>query len=174
AKVPDPYLREKLSDIKDVVGRVRAHLVCPTDDCDPVWDEPVILIAAEILPSQAVMFDRIPVAGIVTEAGGTTGHAAILARSLGIPAVSGIDGVLEKVRSGDLLVVDGREGVVILNPGAEVEAAYRKMQREYVDLRDRLIENAARPAVTGDGTAIALLANVNGAADAVTAVRTGA
>src|SRR5262249_38164594 len=111
AKIHDPYLREKMSDIKDVVGRVQAHLFCPTDDCDPVWDEPVILAAAEILPSQAVMFDSIPVAGIVTETGGTTGHAAILARSRGIPAVSGLDGVLTAVQTGDLLVVDGREGV---------------------------------------------------------------
>src|SRR5262245_20840799 len=175
AKVPDPYLRERLSDVKDVVGRVQAHLVGNDARGEPTkWDGPVILVAAEILPSQAVMFERIPVAGIVTEAGGTTGHAAILARSLGIPAVSGIDGLLDRVRSGDLLIVDGREGVVLLNPGAEVEAAYRKMQREYVDLRDRLIENADRPAITGDGTAVALLANVNGPADAVTAVRTGA
>jgi phosphoenolpyruvate-protein phosphotransferase len=174
ARIRDPFLRDRLADIKDVFARVRAHLTkaCAADAGEK--DEPVILVAAEILPSQAVMFEYMSVAGIVTETGGTTGHAAILARSLGIPAVSGLEGILRDVRTGDLVVLDGREGVVLLNPGPEVEAAYRKLQREYVDLRDRLIENAERPAVTADGIAIDLLANVNGEADAVTAQRAGA
>ena len=96
--------------------------------------EPVILVAPEILPSQAAMIDRRWVCGILTETGAATGHAAILARALGIPAVSGVRGILREVRNGDLIALDGREGHVYLNPGPEVEAAYRKLQREYVDL----------------------------------------
>src|SRR5262249_56056087 len=112
-------------------------------------------------PAGGGVLTHLRVGGTGTGAGGPTGQAATRARSLGIPAVSGIDGLLDRVRSGDLLIVDGREGVVLLNPGAEVEAAYRKMQREYVDLRDRLIENADRPAIPGAGTAVARLANAN-------------
>jgi phosphoenolpyruvate-protein phosphotransferase len=172
--IDDPYLRERLADIKDVVARVQAHLSSEGRPEQNMGGEPVVLVAPEILPSQAVMFECLPVAGIITESGGTTGHAAILARSLGIPAVSGLQGIWKEIRTGDLVVVDGREGVVLLNPGAEVEAAYNKMRREYVDLRDRLIENAEQPAVSADGVTLELLANVNGPHDAVTATKAGA
>ena len=174
AKIPDEYLRERMADIRDVVGRLIAQLTMEESAHQLEGGAPVILVAPEILPSQAVMFDRLPVAGIVTETGGSTGHAAILARSLGIPAVSGLRGLLRDVHSGDLLVVDGREGLLILEPGPEVESAYRKLQREYVDLRDKLIENRDQEAVTADGVKIELLANVNNVSDAITAVRAGA
>src|SRR6185437_13598957 len=137
-------------------------------------NDPVILVAPEILPSQALTFDRHLVAGIVTESGGATGHAAILARSLGIPAVSGLRGLMREVHTGDLIALDGREGHVYLNPGPEVEAAYRKLQREYVDLCGRLIENSDLQAITADGIHVELLANVNGPADAVLARNAGA
>src|SRR5262249_34862519 len=106
--------------------------------------------------------------------GGSTGHAAILARSLGIPAVSGLEGILKEVQSGDLVALDGREGHVYLNPGREVEAAYRKLQREYVNLRDRLIENLEQKPISADGVLFELHANVNGPADAAMAARVGA
>src|SRR5262249_23460486 len=135
---------------------------------------PVIIVAHEILPSQALTFDRLPVAGIITEMGGTTGHAAILARSLGIPAVSGLRGLLRDIKTGDLVPLDGREGHVYVRPGPEVESAYRKLQREYVDLRDRLIENRDQEPVSADGVPVELLANVNNASDATTAASAGA
>jgi phosphoenolpyruvate-protein phosphotransferase (PTS system enzyme I) len=173
-QVPDEYLRERLADVRDVVGRIIGQLTLQGLPAGVEITEPVVLVAPEILPSQAVMFERLPVAGIVTETGGTTGHAAILARSLGIPAVSGLRGILREVHTHDLLVVDGREGHVLVNPGPEVEAAYRKLQREYFDLRDRLVENRDQQAVTADGVRVELLANVNGTADAVAAERVGA
>src|SRR5207244_2768607 len=108
------------------------------------------------------------------ETGGTTGHAAILARSLGIPAVTGLPHLLRDVRTGDLVVIDGREGVVVINPGPEVESAYRKLQREYFSLRDRLVENREQEAVSTDGVRATLQANVNNPADAATALHVGA
>src|SRR5204862_2404027 len=122
--------------------------------------------APEILPSQAMMFERMRVAGILTEAVGATGHAAILARSMGIPAVSGLRGILREVRTGDLIALDGREGHVYLRPGPEVESAYRKLEREYSFLRAQLIDNRELESITADGHAIDLFANVNSAADA--------
>jgi phosphoenolpyruvate-protein phosphotransferase len=174
ARIEDEYLRERMSDLRDVAGRITAQLALQGGQDLVPADEPVIIVAPEILPSQALAFHRLKVAGIITEAGGATGHAAILARSLGIPAVSGLRGILREVHTGDLLALDGREGHVLLNPGPEVEAAYRKLQREYVNLRDRLIENRDLEAVTPDGTPIDLLANVNSPADSEMAVRVGA
>src|SRR5262249_46599264 len=94
--------------------------------------------------------------------------------SLGIPAVSGLRAVRREVHTGDLIALDGREGHVYLNPGPEVEAAYRKLQREYVDMRDRLIENRDQESISADGIPVERLANVNGPADAVMAVKAGA
>jgi phosphotransferase system enzyme I (PtsI) len=174
AAIQDDYFKERFADIRDVIGRVMAQLALQGGQQLLDVNEPVILVAPEVLPSQAMTFDRMKIAGIITEAGGTTGHAAILARSLGIPSVTGLRGILREVQTGDLLAVDGREGHVYVKPGAEVEAAYRKLQREYVDVRERLIENADQEAVSKDGTQVELLANVNGAVDAAMAERAGA
>jgi phosphoenolpyruvate-protein phosphotransferase len=192
ARIPDEYLQERMADIRDVIGRILAQLALRDRPVALLTTEPVILVAPEILPSQALSLmarppggkssessnkDAAPtmqVAGIITEAGGATGHAAILARSLGIPAVSGLRGILREVRTGDLIALDGREGHVYLNPGPEVESAYRKLQREYVALCDSLIENRDLEPVTRDGERVELLANVNSPADAAMAVRAGA
>jgi phosphoenolpyruvate-protein phosphotransferase len=174
AKIEDEYLKERMADIRDVISRLLTRL--SLQDVKQVIppDEPVILVAAEILPSQALMFSRLKVAGILTETGGTTGHAAILARSMGIPAVSGLRGILNEVKTGDLVAMDGREGHVYLNPGPELEAAYRKLEREFFDLRDRLIENRDQAPVSSDGIAVELLANINSPLDAEMATRAGA
>ncbi len=174
ARIRDDYLRERVADVRDVVEQIINHLSNESDRKALGASEPVVLVAPEIRPSQAAMFDKLPVSGIVTESGGATGHAAVLARSLGIPAVSGLSGLLAKVQNGDLLVVDGREGVVAINPGPEVESAYRKLQREYVDLRDALAHNRHLDAVTPDGHRVELLVNANTVIDAAAAVGAGA
>jgi phosphotransferase system enzyme I (PtsI) len=173
-QITDPYLKERMADLRDVIGRILARLAHEENEPLVPANEPVILVAPEILPSQALAFDRHLVAGILTEAGGATGHAAILARALGIPAVSGLRGLMREVHTGDLIALDGREGTVYLNPGPEVEAAYRKLQREYVDLCGRLVENSDLEPVTADGIRLELLANVNSPADAAVACTVGA
>jgi phosphotransferase system enzyme I (PtsI) len=115
-----------------------------------------------------------PVHGIVTQAGSQTSHAAIIARSRGIPAVSGVTGILRQTQTGDTLIVDGREGHVIINPDPEVLTAYRKLEREFFNLRDQLAHNRDKPAVTRDGQPVELLANINGVADAQAAAAMGA
>jgi phosphoenolpyruvate-protein phosphotransferase (PTS system enzyme I) len=174
AQIQDEYIRERMSDVRDVAGRILAQLSLQDGRHTLDVDEAVIIVAPEILPSQALTFNRLKVVGILTECGGATGHAAILARSLGIPAVSGLRGIVKEVKTGDLLAIDGRGGFVYHNPGAEVEAAYRKLQREYGHMRDRLIENREQEAISVDGERVELLANVNGPADAEMAVRAGA
>lgn len=174
AKIEDAYLKERMADIRDVIGRIIGHLSLSEVTQCLKSEESVILVAPEILPSQALLLDKFKVVGIITEAGGSTGHAAILARSLGIPSVSGLRGILKQVVTGDLLALDGRAGHVHLKPDAELEAAYRKLEREYVHLRDKLVENRDQEAITQDGTKIELLANVNNVHDAEAAVRAGA
>jgi phosphoenolpyruvate-protein phosphotransferase len=173
-QLPEGYLQDRLSDLRDVIGRIEAHLTPQVPTAGDGLREPVILVAQEILPSQALALDRRLVAGIVTERGSTTGHAAILARSLGIPAVSGVRDLVTSVRTGDKIALDGREGHVYLNPGPEVEAAYRKLQREFVNLRGKVAENRHAEAVTPDGHRVELLANVNGVEDAIAAGNVGA
>lgn len=174
ARVEDEYLKHRMADIRDVIARVQLQFVKSSRDVFHVGHEPVVVVAHEILPSQAVSLGEINVAGIVTEAGSSTSHAAILARARAIPAVSGVKGITGDVKSGDVIIVDGGSGRVIVSPGPEVLTVYRTMQREFVQLKDRLIENRDLQAVTPDGVVIELLANVNGLADARLAADFGA
>jgi phosphoenolpyruvate-protein phosphotransferase (PTS system enzyme I) len=181
ARIEHDYFRERMADVRDVISRIGSHLTLQSPLAYAVehhgaasGEEPVILVAHEILPSQAMSLGNLPIAGIVTETGGGTSHAAILSRSRGIPAVSGVAGITNDVRSGDLMVVDGRDGLVIVRPDRETTAAYRKLQREFFDLKDRLVLNRDQPAKSSDGAHVELLANINNLADAQAACKVGA
>ncbi len=173
-KTTDEYLRERVNDLRDVVVRLSAHLSDVTQADHRVLPHPLIIVAQELLPSQAVMLGHVEVEGIVTQAGSQTSHAAIIARSRGIPAVCGVPHILRHVKTGDPIIVDGRNGTVIVDPDAETAAAYRKLEREFLLLRDELAGNRDHPAVTRDGIPLQLLANVNGVDDAETAQAMGA
>jgi len=174
AKTQDEYLRERVNDVRDVVVRISAHLSDVLKGDREALHGPLIVVAEEILPSQAVALGGVEVRGIVTQAGSQTSHAAILARSRGIPAVSGVRGILQHVKTGDTIVVDGREGTVLVNPDPEQKAAYRKLEREFFHLKDELAANHDHPAVTADGIPLELLANINNVADAKAAIAMGA
>jgi phosphotransferase system enzyme I (PtsI) len=180
ARIQQDFFRERMTDIQDVILRIESHLTRDTivraapDGDSRNGEESVILVAREILPSQAMSLGDLPIAGIVTELGGSTSHAAILARSRGIPAVSGVDGIMADVESGDLMIVDGRDGMVIVRPDQEMTSAYRKAQREFFILKDRLVANRDLPAKSADGTHVELLANINNLADAHAANKVGA
>lgn len=170
----DEYLRERLADVRDVIIRLSGHLTEVLQPDNVALPGPLILVVNELLPSQVVTLGTREVAGIVTETGGRTSHAAILARSRGVPAVSGIRGIYRQIKTGDTLIVDGREGHVLINPDAETTSAYLKLQREFFDLKGTLAENRDQPAVTADGQYVELLANINNLADAKAAVAMGA
>ena len=174
ANTTDDYLRERLDDIRDVVMRLTSYLSDALREDSGLLHGPIIVVADELLPSQVVMLGSKPVHGIVTQAGSQTSHAAIIARSRGIPAVSGVTGILRLTKTGDTVVVDGREGHVIINPEPESLAAYRKLEREFFDLRDQLAHNRDQPALTADGVHLELLANINGVSDAQAATAMGA
>ena len=174
ARTSDEYLKERLTDIRDVIVRVSNHLSTQQVPEGNVLEGPVIVVADELLPSQAVALGNVDVRGIVTQAGSQTSHAAIIARSRGIPAISGMRGILKHVKTGDTLIVDGRGGHVLINPDPEQRSAYLKLEREFVLLKDQLAANRDHPAKTADGHSLELLANVNSAVDARAAVNMGA
>ena len=153
SKTNDDYLKERLNDVRDVVIRLSNHL---SDQLNPIGDEelegPVIVVTNDLLPSQAVVLGDLDVRGIVTQAGSETSHAAIIARSRGIPAVSGLRGILKRIKNGDTVVVDGRDGHVEVNPNPESLSAFRKLEREFFDLKDHLAENRDQIAETLDHT----------------------
>jgi len=174
AKTNDEYLRERMNDLRDVVIRLNAHITQAANTPADQLNQPVILIADELLPSQVVALKGLIVKGIVTQAGSQTSHAAIIARSKGIPAVSGMRNILRQVKNGDTVVVDARGGHVLVNPDPEQRSAYLKLEREFFLLKDTLAENKDQPAVTADGIKLELLANINGASDCASAVAMGA
>lgn len=174
ARTNDEYLQERLNDVRDVVIRLSGHL---SDILNPEADlirGPLIVVADELLPSQAVALGDVDVRGIVTQKGSQTSHAAIVARSRGIPAVSGLAGIVRKVKTGDVIVVDGRDGHVEINPSSEILTAFRKLEREFFDLKDKLAANRDLPAVTTDGVTLRLQGNINGVPDAKAACAMGA
>ncbi|HET6881787.1 MAG TPA: phosphoenolpyruvate--protein phosphotransferase [Pirellulales bacterium] len=172
-RTSDEYLRERLADVRDVVARLNQHLSDAGCEAREV-SGPVILVANELIPSHVATLDKRQVVGIVTQVGGRTSHAAILARGHGIPAVSGVPGVLHEVADGDPIIVDGREGQVVVHPDVETARAYRRLRREFVDLKDHLAHNRDQPAVSAEGQPVELLANISNLSDVKAAASMGA
>ena len=159
-RIDDEYLRERRSDILDIKRRVLRHLMGDGHKGLRVLERPSVVVAHEIGPSDVALLDRERVLGFVAEVGGRTSHSAIVARGRGIPAVVGVRGVMQTVKSGDLGIVDGFRGEVELNPDPASAARYRarrkrldKGTRELQGLRDQ-------PAVTPDGRKVELAANI--------------
>lgn len=175
ARSKDEYLQERINDVRDVAVRLSAYL-SDVRELHKSQQLPgkLIVIADELLPSQVVALGDVDVCGIVTQKGSQTSHAAIIARSRGIPAVSGVNGILRQIKTGDSVIVDGRDGNVIINANTETVRAFRKVEREFFNLKDQLAENRDLPAKTADGVSLHLHANVNNVADAKLGCQMGA
>lgn len=174
AKTEDSYLKERVNDVRDVVIRISSYLSDVLKSDSPALKGPLVLIADELLPSHGIAVGDADIRAIVTQTGSQTSHAAILARSRGIPAVCGVSRVLSQVKTGDTVIVDGREGHVLVDPDAETRSAYAKLEREFINLQDRLATNRDQQAVTADGVEVELLANINGLEDTKVASAMGA
>ncbi|HET6436952.1 MAG TPA: phosphoenolpyruvate--protein phosphotransferase [Anaeromyxobacter sp.] len=172
--VSDPYLRERAADVRDVGRRVLAALMAGEGPDGPEIPEGAIVVAEELLPSATARLQLDHVGALVTERGHRFSHTAILARSLGTPAVVGVAEAGLRIRTGDRLVVDGLAGVVFVDPEPSVEREYDRLEAELRAHKEALRELVVRPSVTGDGTAIPLLANVNKFADTEAALLYGA
>ena len=126
----------------------------------PTLDEGTVIVARDLTPSQTAGFDRTKVAGFVTALGGPTSHTAIVAGALHLPAVVGIKGLLAQVSDGQRIIVDGKKGLIILDPDEETVEKYHQAQIRARQVSLSLHEYAALPAITADGVRINLLGNI--------------
>ena len=160
AEIDDEYLRERAADLKDVARRVLHVLLGQTAGSLTELVDKRIIVANDISPSEAAGIDRSAALGIVTDAGSRTSHAVIVARSMKIPAVVGAEGLIARLKDGDWLLVDGYEGVVIINPAEQTLFRYGKIQKAKQTFESRLMTANELPAETLDGVAVSLLANI--------------
>lgn len=173
SNLEDEYLRERAVDVRDAGQRILRHLL-GLDARRLDLNEDTVLVGAELTLSDLATVDHTKLRGIVTSSGGVTSHAAILAKSLGIPTVVGADGVSEAVNEEDRIVVDGNTGTVHLRPGAELLSEYERLEYEYSAFQRELEENRGLPAATTDGQRISLLANIGLVGELALAERYGA
>jgi len=158
--VEDPYLRERSTDVRDAGRRVLAKLLFIEGDPIPRLIAPSVVVASHLVPSLTVHLEREKILALATERGGYTSHGAILARSLGIPAVTGLDGLTDHVTDGETVIVDGMAGQVIVAPSKSRVTQYVKTSERYAADRCDLLAHVKEPARTRDGESVAVLANV--------------
>jgi phosphotransferase system enzyme I (PtsP) len=163
-RIADPYFRERVIDVEDVGQRVMERLIGERHHTVPLMDG-AIVIANNIMPGLFARLDVDKISAIVSEHGGATSHGAIFARTLEIPAVAGVNGILEGARPGEMAVVDGEEGLVFLSPDDGLVAEFRRAQQKYAIAVEHLDALRDRPAETRDGRRILLTANVGLASD---------
>lgn len=170
----DAYLRERAADVRDVCRRMMAALKGVSETSLRNITEKAILFAEELHPSDTAQMDFRCIRGMVTEKGGTTSHVAILARSLEIPALLGMEGILKRVREGEAVILDGKEGRLIFSPDAKTQAAYQEKQQAEKEVKRKLKEMNRLPAATTDGRQVALFANAGSLRDVELAKKHGA
>lgn len=154
------YLQERAADMKDVTKRVLIHLLGLNYVNPAEISEEVVVIAEDLTPSDTAQLNRKYVKGFTTNIGGRTSHSAIMARSLEIPAVVGTKEVLAKVNNGDLVIVDGLDGKVIINPTEELVADYRNKQEKYQLQIEEWRKLRDQATVSSDGVHVELAANI--------------
>lgn len=167
------YMRERAADIQDVTKRVMAHLLGVTFPDPALIDEEVVIIAADLTPSDTAQLNKQFVKGFTTNIGGRTSHSAIMARSLEIPAVVGTKTILSDASEGDLIIVDGMDGKVIINPSEEELATYRKKQEDFEEQKRDWAKLKDEPTVSAEGEHVELVANIGTPEDVVGVINNG-
>ena len=161
-EIEDPYLRERKADVQQAVERVLKALMGGHSIPEPALteEEKLIVVAHDLSPADMILFKRHHFGGFVTDLGGVTSHTAIVARSLGIPAIVGLHHAWQAISEGELLIVDGVNGVVFVNPDPLVLAEYRLRQSQLGLERQKLKRLRSTPTATLDGTPVELFANI--------------
>jgi phosphotransferase system enzyme I (PtsI) len=159
-KIDDPYLRERALDIQDVTKRVIRNLQGKAPKTFLALSEPHILVAHNLTPSDTASINRSKVLGVATDLGSRTSHAAILARSLNIPAVVGLHDITTKLETGQHVLVDGSDGLLVINPVPETIAHYAELESRRAKVAAQLKELRTTTSTTRDGRHIVLSANI--------------
>ncbi len=157
---PDRYISERANDIFDIEKRIVRHLIGDKREDLKHLTAPVVVIARDLTPTETASFDKTYIKGLATDAGGRTSHTAIVARSMGIPAVVALGDLSQHVTQGDMIIVDGNRGTVIVDPDEETIKEYRSYAAEFLNNEILLNELAELPAVTTDFEPIELLGNI--------------
>jgi phosphoenolpyruvate-protein phosphotransferase len=170
----DEYFRARAADVRDVTERVLYALLNLTDSPAADLSNPSIILARDLTPSDTVLLDKSLVLGFCTAEGGATSHTAILARGLGIPAVVGIGASVLEVKDGAPSVLDGTDGLLLVDPDEAIVAAYRGQQAATATVLARAREQSGEPAITRDGHQVEIVANIGNVEGARTALDAGA
>src|SRR5437660_8485695 len=167
SSMDDDYLRERSTDMRDVTAPVLDNLLGRTDEADiGKLTEPCIIISYDLAPSTTALLDRKMVVGFATDVGSKTSHPAIMARSVQIPAVVGLHDASKQLSTGQYVLLDGYNGLLIVNPTDQTLFEYGQLVRKRVNLQETLRDIRDEPAITLDGVRIRLSANIEQAADA--------
>jgi phosphotransferase system enzyme I (PtsI) len=156
----DAYMRERAADIKDVSKRIIANLAGKGGDGFAITEENTIVVAHDLTPSDTAQLDRSKVVAFLTNIGGRTSHSAIMARTLEIPAVVGLKNITTSVKNGDLVIVDGIEGNVIINPDEETVAAYKAKREQFLKEQEELKKLIEVKTTTKSGKRIEVCGNI--------------
>lgn len=173
SRMEDPYLKNRSADMEDIGNRLIDSLD-GNEGRSLKLEEKRLLVASNLLPSDLATMELEKILGIVAEQGDMNSHAAIMARSLGIPAVVGVEGILRQLSLKDELIIDGNSGHVYINPGQLIRTEYLRLQKDFSLKRRELAELQDLPAVTKDGVRISLKANIGMISDIRVARENGA
>lgn len=160
SEMDDEYLKERISDINDVGRRILRNLIGAKEDILSNLKEKVIVIAYDLSPSDTATMHKKNVKGFATDIGGRTSHTAIMAKSLEIPAVVGLEVLTKKVESGDQIIIDGTHGIVVVNPAPRTMKKYEQDREKFASFAKHLLELKDLPCVTLDKKKIELVANI--------------
>ena len=162
--IPDAYFQERAADVKDVSRRLLANFLGKPLPNPTLIDEEVVIVADDLTPSDTAQLNSF-VKGFATNIGGRTSHSAIMARSLEIPAVVSCKTITEDVNEGDMLVLDGIDGTVIINPDEDTIKTYTEKRDAYLAEKEELKKLVNEKSITTDGHQVELVANIGGAGD---------
>ena len=170
----DAYFKERAADIKDVSFRLLCNILGLTIPDLTAIDEEVVIVAEEMTPSDTAQLNKKYSLGFVTEIGGKTSHAAIMAVALGLPAVVGCTGIMSSCKHGDKIILDAKEGDVIINPSEEQLKEYEEKRVKFLEEKAALQVLLDKPSITVDGHQVELVANIGSPKDMDNVIANGA
>jgi len=173
-EMDDEYLKERISDINDVGRRILRNLIGAKEDVLTNLKEKVVVVAYDLSPSDTATMHKRNVTAFATDIGGRTSHTAIMAKSLEIPAVVGIEILTKRVETDDVIIIDGTHGIVVLNPSAKTLKKYETDKERFASINKHLQEMKDLPCVTLDGKAVELAANIEVPEDVPSVIAHGA
>lgn len=160
-RIDDPYIKERIADFKDVSRRVLGNMLGVQTAKIGAFSDPLVLVSSDFAPADFSLVEKSKILAIVTEKGSQTSHTAILSRSLGIPCVVGIPEVAEKVSSGDMLLVDGYNGMLVINPSERTLSHYTELESAQKEIALVYATSLPYPSVTPDGRAFSVEINIS-------------